>query len=284
MMPILTLNNMMAYNDTLFDQIVLPDPGMDRDILVDVIMDHFGEMQVVIPDWSMLRHSVNMWFSAHSIQLMRLWDAYVATYDPVYNKDYYEEEERTPDLTRTTVESKTTQRSTTGQQTSTTDRSTTTAGTETGSTSGSSNGSTTENPGQILTESGSETSQYKGFNSSGFNDVTKTLPGKVQTASGTNTANGSSSTTGTSSRKTNETEHTGGTDSTGSTSSTGGTDTGETTETSSGTEKITRHMYGNIGVTMASDIIRDSAKLWRAFNWYDVTAELWASDNLVMVY
>ena len=284
MMPILTLNNMMEFNDSLFDQIVLPDPAISRDLLIDVIMEHFGEMQVMIPDWSLMRHSINTWFSAHNIQLLRLWEAYVAEYNPVYNKDGYVEEERTPDLQRSTQETRTTARSSTGQETFSTSRSKTTNDSEAATSDYHSDTAATEKPGQIMTESGSETSQYKGFNSSTFNDVTKTLPGKVQTASGTNQNAGSAESKAKSSRQTDGKELTGGTDSTARNESSGGTDTGSVTETQTGTERIFRHEYGNIGVTMASAMIRDSAALWKVFNWYDVTAELWASDNVVMIY
>lgn len=284
MLPILTLNNMMTYNDTLFDSIVLPDPAIDHAALVDTILDHFGEMQVMVPDWSMLRHSINTWFSAHGRQLARLWDSYIAEYDPVYNKDAYFEEERTPDISRTRTENRTTQRSSTGQDTFSTDRNTTTTGTDTGSSTGRSTANTVEKPGEISTESGSDTTQYKGFNSSTFNDVTKDLPGKVVTQSGTNTTDGTVDTSAGSTVTRSETQRVGGTDTTSSNQSSGGTDEAEITEVTGGSEKITRREYGNIGVTMASSMIRDSVKLWKAFNWYDVAAELWASDNLVMIY
>ena len=122
------------------------------------------------------------------------------------------------------------------------------------------------------------------FNSSTFNDVSKDLPGKVVTQSGTNTSNGNVTTSGGSTMNRSETQHAGGTDTTSSNQSSGGTDEAEITEITGGSEKITRREYGNIGVTMASSMIRDSVKLWKVFNWYDVAAELWASDNLVMIY
>lgn len=224
MLPTLSLNNMMQFDQTLFDTAPMPTGDVNREVLVNTILINYGEMQVLVPDWSMLRHSINVWFAAHSLQLARLWADYAATYDPLYNKDAYYTETRTPGITRTT------QRGI--DQT----------------------GTRKENPGTVVTESGEEVSQYSGFNSSTFNDVTRELPGRVTTQSGQNDATGS-------------------------------TQTRESVrETEDGQEKTERREYGNIGVTMASELLRDSVSFHRSYNWYDLAAKLWAVDNLVMVY
>lgn len=93
-MPILTLYNLMLFNDTLFDQIQLPE-GADRQLLVDRIMLDYGEMQLVYPDWSVMRYYSNSWFAAHLPNFQRLWDDYTAEYNPIHNKDAWIEESRT---------------------------------------------------------------------------------------------------------------------------------------------------------------------------------------------
>lgn len=243
MLPVLTLSNLMQYDDRLFDTAQIPADA-DLETLVNVILMHYGDMQVLIPDWSVLRHAINTWFSAHALQLNRLWLDYTAEYNPIYNKDGYYEEDRTPNITRSRHISDNTTDHQNGNSTSSVQSS--------------------DRPGTVMTESGSNTNQYKGFNSSNFTDVTKDLPGTVTTASGENTG----STTGSGTNQTTRTS----------------SGHAEETETETGSDKIRRHEYGNIGVTMASQMLRDDVSFWTTFSWYDVAAKLWAVDNLVMIY
>lgn len=243
MLPVLTLNNLMQFDDRLFDGAQIPADA-DLETLVNVILMHYGDMQVLIPDWPVLRHAINTWFAAHALQLIRLWLDYTSEYNPVYNKDGYYEEERTPNLTRSRQMSDNTTERQDGKS--------------------SSSVQSSDRPGAVMTESGSNTNQYKGFNASNFTDVTKELPGTVTTASGENTGSTSGSGTNQTTRTTS-----------GST---------EETEMETGSDKIQRHEYGNIGVTMASQMLRDDTSFWSNYSWYDVVAKLWAVDNLVMIY
>ena len=249
--PFLTLQNLMQFNDTLFDNIILPT-GANRDYMKYAILYNYNEMPVLYPDWTVFRFCAEKWFASHLSQLQHLYNDWEATYNPVYNKDGYYEETRTPNIQRSREENTNTQGNESRTRDSTTDGSV----------------DVTENPGSVITESGSTSQQYKGFNSSTFNDVSKELPGKVSTASGTNTGNTVSSETGKETVTGNSTE-------TGSTHS---------TESETGTETISKHEYGNIGVTMASQMLRDDKTFWQEFAFYDVAAKLFAVDNLIMVY
>lgn len=231
MMPIVTLQNLLEYNNALFDDIDLPY-GAVKEQLVDALMFNYGEMQVLYPDWPVMQAAIRSWFRAHAQQLQHLWNDYIAEYNPVYNKDGYVEELRTPNLQYTD------QRESKGN-----------TGTQS---SGSRTGSGTSK------ESGSTTAAYQGFQSTGFNDVSKETPDI------TNTGSNSESTLG----RTDS-------DSLGSEAS---------LRTERGSESVTRHEYGNIGVTMASQMLRDDSMFWRSFSWYSIAAKLWAVDNLVMVY
>ena len=210
-MPILTLQNLLTYNSALFDDIALPD-GADKQLLVDTIVMQYGDMAPTCSDWPVLRHYINTWFSAHRQQLQHLWNDYMAEYNPIYNKDGYIEETRTPHLEYAEKRN------------------------DTQTASGSSN------------ESGNTVQQYKGFQSASFNDVSKTLPGTSVT-SASNTSGSASS-----------------------------------LRTEQGHEDVYRHEYGNIGVTMASQMLRDDLQFWQTFTFYDIAAKLWAVDNLVMIY
>lgn len=255
MLPILTLQNLLQYNSTLFDDIMLPD-GAVRDLLVQQIVAQYGDMQPICPDWPALKYYVNSWFAAHQQQLQHLWNDYIATYNPVYNKDGYVEELRSPNLVHTDKERSA------ASVTSESNASGTTS--STGSNSSSSSG------GNTRTEQGSTISQYQGFQSSSFNDVSKTIPDTTVTDNGSSSASENSSATGTNNQSGSSESHT-------STS-------GQRERTETGNERIERHEYGNIGVTMASQMLRDDTAFWHGFSWYSMAARLWAVDNLVMVY
>ena len=249
--PVTTLQNLMQFNDTLLDGITLPQ-GASLDYMKYAILFNYGEMQVLYPDWSVFRFYAENWFASHMSQLQHLYNDWEANYNPVYNKDGYFEETRTPNLLRSKTSSEY------ADQQNTRNRNLTSSGSE----------NTTENPGAIVTESGSTTEQYKGFNSSAFNDVSKELPGKVSTASGTNTGNRTNSDTAAETDSINAINNKSGTEN----------------ESETGTESISRHEYGNIGVTMASQMLRDDRSFWETFAFYDVAAKLFAVDNLVMIY
>ncbi len=249
--PVTTLQNLMQFDDSLFSNIVLPS-GARRDLMEYAILYNYNEMQVLYPDWSVFRFTTEMWFQSHLSQLQHLYNDWQASYNPVYNKDGYKEEVRTPDLRKSREENKYNESEDSRNRTT------------------SSNGTvnTAENPGSVITESGSNTEQYKGFNSSTFNDVSKELPGKVSTASGQNTGNTTSDETGSETVSGN--------------SSSRGNAFG--IEREQGNETIRTHEYGNIGVTMASQMLRDDKEFWSEFAFYDVAAKLFAVDNLIMIY
>ena len=255
MLPILTLQNLLQYNNTLFDDITLPD-GAVRDLLVQQIVAQYGDMQPICPDWPALKYYVNSWFGAHQQQLQHLWNDYIATYNPVYNRDGYVEEIRSPNLVHTDKERS--DASVTGESSA--------SGTSssTGSNSSSGTGSSTR------IEYGSTTSKYQGFQSTAFQDVSKTVPENTATDNALSSSDESSSATGYNTQTGSSESHT--------------STTGQKEHTETGHERIERHEYGNVGLTMASQMLRDDTAFWHGFSWYSMAARLWAVDNLVMVY
>ena len=199
MLPIINLNNLLTWDQSLFDSCTVPD-GVDLNVLVNTIVLNYGEMQLLYPDWAVMRYYAQNWFAAHKEQLDHLWADWKAEYNPVWNKDGTVEETETYDR------------------------------------------NTDELPGSVLTESGSEEQQVKGYDSAGYTGASKFIPGRVQTASGKNHRD------------------------------------------EDGTLTRTRREYGNIGVTMASQMLRDDLSFWSTFNFYDVAAKLFAVDFMVLVY
>ena len=282
-MPVITLQNLMQSNDSIFNGIALP-VGADEDLMVYAILFNYGEMPVLYPDWSVFRFTTQNWFAAHLSQLQHLYNDWEASYNPVYNKDGYLEEVRTPNLYKSISTGGT--ESNAVQRIRNADTARNADSTETPNTmvTETPNTTITETPTTTLTESGSTTEQYKGFNSTAFADVSKELPGKVTTAGGMNTTatTGTNTTTrtGTDSRNEQSTEKLKDDEQVTGTINRSGNET----QNESGTETTTRHEYGNIGITMASQMLRDDVKFWELFAFYDVAAKLFAVDNLIMVY
>lgn len=231
MLPIINLNNLMEFNPTLFDGIMIPS-DCDGQALIDLIMLNYGEMQFLYPDWTSAKIFINSWFRAHYTSIQNLWKDYNASYNPLYNKDAYFTEERTPDLTDTRTPDLQDERT--------------------------ANLTNELTHGKKSTESGSRETQYKGFDSSTYQDVNKEIPAAVLTNSGKDTVKD----TGTDTYR-----HTG---------------TESTTHT--GTEKIVRREYGNIGVTTSTQLIQSDSEFWQIYNWYDIIAKMFACDFCVMVY
>lgn len=143
MLPILTLNNLLQWDNTIFDDCTVP-VGVDKDLLINQIVLDYGEMQVLRPDWSVFRYSAIQWFSAHITQLDHLFKDFEATYNPLYNKDATYEETRTPNLTRKVVDLPGGVTTESGE----------TEGQMKGFNSSSFNGVTKELPGRVVTNSG----------------------------------------------------------------------------------------------------------------------------------
>lgn len=143
MLPILTLNNLLQWDDSIFDDCTVPT-GVDKDLLINQIVLDYGEMQVLRPDWSVFRFSAIQWFGAHMTQLDHLYTDYQATYNPLYNKDANYEETRTPNLQRKAVD----------LPGGVTTESGSTEGQAKGFNSSSFQGVTKELPGRVVTASG----------------------------------------------------------------------------------------------------------------------------------
>lgn len=178
MLPKLTLNNLLTFDESLFNTILLPD-NVDGQLLVDTIVHNYGEMQVMIPDWAALRYYTNSWFSSHFHQIDKLWNAYTVEYNPIWNKDGTITETRTPNLTHAKS----------GTDTDTTE-STRTPDLE---------NKMTYNSGESTDYTGTTTDKIQGFNSSNFANLSQEEPdtntdttrtgNDTQTQTGTDTVN-----------------------------------------------------------------------------------------------
>ena len=88
-MPRITLYGMMQYDETLFDDVVLPD-GLDKDILVAEIVSKSGDLFPYYQVPPVLKRNITYWFIRRRYDFEQMYKALTATYNPIENYDRYE--------------------------------------------------------------------------------------------------------------------------------------------------------------------------------------------------
>lgn len=87
---LLSLLTMYKYDDTLFDNFVLP-PSLDRDCAINTIMLQCAELEMLYSNWETLHAAIGWW----SVSRQWSWGKYAELlsieYNPVENYDRYED-------------------------------------------------------------------------------------------------------------------------------------------------------------------------------------------------
>lgn len=107
-----TLNDLMQWDDTLFDGILLPDE-VNHELLVSYIVLACGLQEVLYQEYNVFKSHVHVWFAAHNWNIQKLINLIKQKYEPLWNYDKFEEIEGTKkfDGTRNTEEERDTDRS-----------------------------------------------------------------------------------------------------------------------------------------------------------------------------
>ena len=91
MLSILGLYN---WNDSLFDQLHLPD-DIDSDEVVQNILMECAELTILYPDWDFLYNAINYWSLKELPTWERMYEASQLEYNPIENYDRIENEMET---------------------------------------------------------------------------------------------------------------------------------------------------------------------------------------------
>lgn len=270
-----TLNDFMQWDNTLFDNIVLP-LGVNRETLISTIMLRCGLQNPLYEDYDVFKTQTEIWFQAHLWNFERAVRLINEEYNPLWNKDGTQTITR--ELNRT--EDETTAR----------DVSTDNTGMETNVESGSeSNRMDYNSQAQEVmdddttfseTESGTNIHSVKGFNATDWQETDKDTSTKSRSGGGTDdrttTTTNSGNDTGTKTFGKNDTL----------TLNTN-VNTDDDTQRDLGvaeSETITQRDFGNIGVTMSQDMFRSEAKLLREFNLYQWIAMYFDDEMMLGIY
>ena len=270
-----TLNDFMQWDNTLFNNIVIPQ-GVDKETLISTIMLRCGLQNPLYEDYDVFKTQTEVWFQAHLWNFERAVRLINEEYNPLWNKDGTQTITR--ELNRT--EDETTAR----------DVSTDTTGTETNVESGSESNRVDYNSQsqEVMdddtafseSESGTNIHSVKGFNATDWQETDKDTSTKSRSGSGTDdrttTTTNSGNDTGTKTFGKNDTL----------TLNTN-VNTDDDTQRDLGvaeSETITQRDFGNIGVTMSQDMFRSEAKLLREFNLYQWIAMYFDAEMMLGVY
>lgn len=82
----LTLGGLYNYDNTLFDEIAIPD-NADKSILIDEIMRQAGGNESRYQDPNVLKQMINVFFKTNNWKFSELWKTTEYDYDPLVNYD-----------------------------------------------------------------------------------------------------------------------------------------------------------------------------------------------------
>ena len=265
------IENFLNPDRSVFDNMVIPE-GIDKETLIGSILLRCQEFELLYSDPDFLIDAVNIW-SRKNYWTFEKWVKLInEKYDPLYNKDYFEEWTDTHEG----------------------DYSKQGNGSSSGSTNDSSDYTRTDN----LTHASDHTrtdNLTMTNNLSDTNDVTVTHSEKA--FNDTNLVTNQQDVTDQDQSHTGTVTNTGtqrnaGTDSDTGTVRDAGSASGSYSNTNSNGEsgddsyenKHKYHGFGNIGITSAQELFLREAREVATWNMYEHIADLFASEFCIMVY
>lgn len=274
----LSVLGLYQYDPTILDadHFLLP-AGVDRETLLPLILTESAELEVMYPNPQTLGAVIKAWSAARRPAWERIKAALEAEYNPIHNYDRTEEEEHestdTDTDTGTVTRKKTGTVELEGSGADTFKRTGTEATAKTGTEATAKTG--TEEYESEQTASGNSTNQVTGYNASTMADKDKTVTNDSGAGSGTTTHNTTDTTThnttDTITHNTTETSTKGSKDT--QTHNTTDTETRNLSRGHSGEGNRTLHVFGNIGVTTAAQMISGELDIRQTDIYHIITRE-----------
>lgn len=243
---------------SVFEDLLLPE-GIDKDTLIGTILLRCNEFELLYPDPEFMTAAVNVWGRKNYWTFDKWIKLINKEYDPLFNKDYFEEWTDTHE----------------GEYS------------KEGSESNSGNNKQTNN--LLQTDNLLETSDHstindltdtndvtvthseKAYNDSTFVETTEDVTDQDQTHTGSSRIAGTTANTGTVSN-------------TGTIQNTfGNNGSNDESGDDSYTNEHSYHGWGNIGITSAQELFLKEADVAK-FNLYEQIADLFAGEFCIMIY
>ena len=290
-----TLNDFMQWDNTLFDGIIL-NPEISRETLVSTIMFKCGLRNPLYEHYDVFKSQVHTWFAAHEWNFDKLVDLIKSEYNPLWNKEYFEER----DIDTTKDETENIDRDIAmqmgGENTTTEGIDETGSETHSGADVRNISGTTSETGTATTSETGNRTNNrtdthsVKGFNASDWQETDRTVSNETEntTKDGTEntTKNGTETTEDrlTHGETINHTKEIGRneTEAFGQTQTTD--DVTARTAGETGTQKEKYKGWGNIGVMSSQQLFLAQTDLLKGFNLYEYITEMFDNDLMIGVF
>lgn len=270
----LTVMGMYNYDDTLFDNMILPD-GIEMETAIMRILFDNATLELQLPHFDILKEMIGIWSKSNYYKWKTLFDTTQQEYNPLWNVDANESETTEREYESNKTGSFSENGTTSANKDESTSNSSLDTNTKTLNTTETDNNTRTVNTQNSADNFG----KLAGFNSNSYNNVTNNSGTSSET--GTIGDAGSVQNTGT---ITDARQIDGSVDVTGSesgTSSNSGSNTGKDTITESVT--VTKRRTGNIGVTMTQQLLEAERKLAQ-FSIYEVISNDFKHYFCIMVY
>lgn len=85
----LSIAGLYSYDDSIFDGLQLPE-GMDKDILIYNMIAETAELEVLYPDASFMKKSLELWSKKNAESWDRMYETTKLEYNPIENYDRIE--------------------------------------------------------------------------------------------------------------------------------------------------------------------------------------------------
>ena len=82
----ISLMSMYMYDNELFDSCTWPE-GAVKDVIVSEILATTAELEVIYPDADVMKYMLQIYTQSRLNAWQRTYDALVAQYNPIWNKD-----------------------------------------------------------------------------------------------------------------------------------------------------------------------------------------------------
>lgn len=87
-MPIITLNGLLSYDDTILDSLTLPaDLSSLRDAIIGEIIYECGYLETTDPDPDNMKAALIRFSAKNALRWQKLYNTTQFTYNPIWNKD-----------------------------------------------------------------------------------------------------------------------------------------------------------------------------------------------------
>ena len=301
-----TLIGMYQYDDTIFNDMVLPT-GIDADLFKQSLLMEKGEFEVLYPNPDFMKHSIKLWSTKWFRTFSEWLKGTQAQWNPIYNYDRYEEgwddhnrkyasvnnadysDKRTTDMEELNIVNM--------QDSSKSDTEANRILNTKDSNEKNLKDESTFNNQDTTSQTKESTTEHQvaGYDSSTYQPSSKDIIDNGDSAV-KHTGTVTNETTGS-----DTTAHS-GTDATTSKGSDTSTHSGSDRNTTSGTDEMvhkgklsdlsgtekntnqhTAHLYGNIGVTTSSTMLAEFYNIAK-WNLYEHMADVFGSELLIQVY